>query len=91
MSKTNTTPVAAVPAVKPNARAHLRNLFAKVGAVATEKEVMAEFKPITIKTHLTDFKNPKYAGKAGTINIVKMTDGTYKRLPDTKPAEQKAA
>jgi hypothetical protein len=95
MTQANTTP--AVPAVKPNARAHLRNLFAKVGDKATHAQVfgivkkdgkeVAIFHPVTIKTHLTDFKNPTYAGKQGTMNIVKMTDGTYQRVADT-PAKK---
>jgi hypothetical protein len=96
---TKTTKAAATPAVvaqpivKPNARAHLRTMFDKVGAVATKEQVFGIaqgpvvngkptdlYKPVTINTHLTDFKNPKYAGKAGVMSVVKMTDGTYKRV-----------
>lgn len=97
MTQATKTVAPAVPVVKPNARAHLRNLFAKVGNTATAEEVFgiqkdgkAIFHPVTIKTHLTDFKNPTYAGKQGTMNVVKMTDGTYKRVEDT-PAKAKAA
>ncbi len=67
-------------AVKPNARQHLRTLFAKVGEAHTAEEVFGSFHAVTIKTHLTDMKNPKYAGKAGVMSVVKMADGTYKRV-----------
>jgi len=93
MAKTNTQPKAETtpaPIVKANARAHLRAMFDKVGAVATKEQVfgirkegdkeVADYKAITINTHLTDFKNPKYAGKQGVISIVKLNDGTYKRV-----------
>lgn len=69
----------AAPA-KLNARAHLRALFAKVGDVKTQAEVFADYHAVTIRTHLTDLKNVNYAGKAGVISIVKMADGTYKRV-----------
>lgn len=65
---------------KPNARAHLRALFAEVGAVHTKEEVFGGYYNVTISTHLTDLKNSKYAGKLGTMSIVKLGDGTYKRV-----------
>lgn len=92
---------AAQPVVKPNARAHLRNLFDKPGKIATADQVFGikrnakgeviseDFKAVTIKTHLTDFKNPTYAGKLGVVNIVKLTDGTYKRLEDAPASPDK--
>jgi len=84
---------------KPNARAHIRTLFASVGAVATKDQVLGivrdakgavidpGYHNVTINTHLTDLKNPKYAGKLGCINVVRQTDGTFIRLPDSKKAE----
>lgn len=79
-AETTQAATAAQPIVKANARAHLRTLFDKVGAVATKEQVFQAFKPVTINTHLTDFKNVKYAGKQGVMSVVKMTDGTYKRV-----------
>jgi hypothetical protein len=79
-------------AVKPNARAHLRALFDTVGKVVTKDDVYGIKKDeegnvldkgyynVTINTHLTDLKNPTYAGKLGTISIVNMKDGTFKRV-----------
>ena len=73
---------------KPNARAHLRALFAKADVEIPEKAVFADYHKVTIKTHLTDFKNAKYAGKLGTMNIVKLANGNYKRLADTPTAKK---
>jgi hypothetical protein len=88
--------------VKPNARAHLRNLFDRPGKVVSADTVFgihrnekgevvsADYHAVTIKTHLTDFKNKNYCGKLGILNIVKLNDGSYKRLDDA-PATTKAA
>lgn len=79
VQQTVATPAPAVIA-KPNARAHLRALFDTVGKQVAKEEVYGGYYNVTINTHLTDLKNPKYAGKLGTMSIVRMPDGTYKRV-----------
>jgi hypothetical protein len=78
---TATAPTAKAQAPHVTARAHLRALFANVGDTASIKAVFADYHPVTIKTHLTDFKNPNYCGKLGVISIVLLADKqTYKRV-----------
>jgi hypothetical protein len=81
----------ATQSVTTNARQHLRNLFAKEGTIKSKKEVFASFLPVTINTHLTDLKNPKYAGSLGCLNIVKLNDGNYQRVANSAKQNEKYA
>jgi hypothetical protein len=75
--------------VKPNARQHLRDLFNAPGTIHPKKVVYADYHIVTINTHLTDLKNPKYAGKLGCLNIVR--DGENFKRVELSPAQAKKA
>ena len=64
------------------AKATLRHKFERRGYV-TSKQVdqiaaTLNVQPATIFTAISDLKNPRYAGAAGSLNIQKDNDGTYR-------------
>lgn len=73
-----------------NAKTRLRELLSS-GHPFTKQELMSIAgieKESTFTTWIGMLKNPKYAGKAGTLDIVRNKDGTYQALPKgaTPPA-----
>ena len=64
------------------AKATLREKFKKIGVVTPRQidQIAATLnvQPATIFTAISDLKNPKYAGSAGSLAIQKEPDGTYR-------------
>ena len=64
------------------AKATLRHKFERRGYVTlTQVDQIAatlNVQPATIRTAISDLKNPKYAGQKGPLNIEKDDDGTYR-------------
>lgn len=59
------------------AKDYIRRVLAETGMFRIEQGLEAGYTDVTLRTALSDLKNPKYCGNGGPLDIEKRADGSY--------------